>query len=79
MELNATLCGKRVLCFFYTTLQKKDLKKSSIVDFPDAQIARTGAIPGLYIFDNFVSEEESSQLISSLDAKKWSKLLNRRV
>ena len=22
MEQNATLCGKRVLCFFYTTMQK---------------------------------------------------------
>ena len=56
MEKNATLCGKRVISFFYTTLEKEDLKKSSIVDFPDATNAYTGAIPGLYIFDNFVSE-----------------------
>ena len=71
MEQNATLCGKRVLCFFHTTLLKNDLKKSSIVDFPDAQVACTGAIPGLYIFDNFVTEEESKHLISALDAQKW--------
>ena len=79
MEKNATMVGKRVLCFFYTTLQKQDLKKSSIVDFPDAQLASTGAIPGLYIFDNFVTEQESRDLITALDQKRWSKLLNRRV
>jgi len=55
------------------------LKKSSIVDFPDAKVAFTGAIPGLYIFDNIVTEEESQELITALDSNKWSKLLNRRV
>ena len=79
MEMNATIVGKRILSFFYTTLKKADLKKSAIVDFPDAQIAKTGAIPGLYIFDDFVTEEESQELVQSLDANKWSKLLNRRV
>jgi len=79
MEMNATLYEKRVLAFFYTTLQKENLKKSSIVDFPDARVAFTGAIPGLYIIDDFVTDEESKELISSLDAKKWNKMLNRRV
>mmetsp|Transcript_17078 Transcript_17078/g.20219 ORF Transcript_17078/g.20219 Transcript_17078/m.20219 type:complete len:131 (+) Transcript_17078:66-458(+) len=79
MEANATLVGKRVLAFFYTTLEKEDLKKSAIVDFPDARPAFTGAIPGLYILDDFVNEEESSELIRTLDTRKWSKLLNRRV
>lgn len=79
MEQNATLYDKRILAFFYTTLQKEDLKKSSIVDFPDAKVAYTGAIPGLYIFDDLVSEQESQELIAALDSNKWSKLLNRRV
>lgn len=79
MEMNATLYQKRVLAFFYTTLHKENLKKSSIVDFPDAKVAYTGAIPGLYIIDDFVTNEESKELISSLDAKKWNKMLNRRV
>ena len=68
MEKNATITGKRVLSFFYTTLLKDDLKKSSIVDFPDARCAHTGAIPGLYIFDDFVTEAESQELMSALDA-----------
>ena len=79
MEQNATLCGKRVLAFFFTNLRKQDLKKSTIVDFPDASIAKTGDIPGLHIFNDFVSEEESQELIRALDSNKWSKLLNRRV
>lgn len=79
MEKNATLTNKRVLSFFYTTLLKADLKKSSIIDFADASVARTGAIPGLYIFDDFVTEAESQELVAALDAKKWSKMLNRRV
>lgn len=79
MEMNATLYQKRVLAFFYTTLQKQDLKKSSIVDFPDAKVAYTGAIPGLYILKNFVTDEESKELLTSLDANKWNKMLNRRV
>lgn len=79
MEQNATLWDKRILAFFYTTLQKEDLKKSSIVDFPDAKVAHTGAIPGLYIFDDLVSEQESHDLVAVLDSNKWSKLLNRRV
>lgn len=79
MEKNATLFNNRILVFFYTALQKQDLKKSSIVDFPDAKVAYTGAIPGLYIFNNIVTEEESQQLIRDLDSQKWSKLLNRRV
>ena len=78
-EANATFVGKRVLVFFHTTLRKDDMKKSTIVDFPDARPAFTGAIPGLYIFDNFVTDAESNELIQSLDAKKWKKLLNRRV
>ena len=79
MEANATMIGKRVLAFFYTTMRKEDLKKSSIVDFPDARPAYTGAIPGLFIVDDFITEQESKELLSSLDAQKWNKLLNRRV
>ena len=31
------------------------------------------------MFDDFITEEESQQMISALDAGKWEKLLNRRV
>ena len=79
MEANATMIGKRVLAFFYTTMRKEDLKKSSIVDFPDAKPAFTGAIPGLYIVNDFITEQESKELMTALDSQKWNKLLNRRV
>lgn len=78
-EAHASLVGKRVLAFFHTTLRWEDMQKSAIVDFPDARPAYTGAIPGLYILDDFVTEAESNELIQSLDSNKWSKLLNRRV
>ena len=55
------------------------MKKQEIVDFPDAQIAKTGSLPGLYVFDEFITEEESQQIIGALDAGKWEKMLNRRV
>jgi len=36
-------------------------------------------IPGLFIFDDFVTEEEGQALVKSLDEGTWEKLLNRRV
>ena len=80
MDANATLFQKRTLVFFHTALEKEALKKNTVIDFPEAKAAVTGAIPGLYIIDDFVTEDESTELISSLDSTgKWEKLLNRRV
>ena len=58
MDVNATFFNTRTLVFFHTTLTKDDLKKNTVIDFPDAKNATTGAIPGLYIFDDFVTLEE---------------------
>lgn len=58
MDANATLYNKRTLVFFHTKLSKDDLKKNAVVDFPEAKVATSGAIPGLFIFDDFVTEEE---------------------
>ena len=76
---NAVIIGKRVLVFFCTSIKKDGLKKQEIVDFPDASIAKTGSLPGLYVFDDFISEAESAEIIKTLDSGKWEKLLNRRV
>ena len=78
-ENNATLYQKRVLVFLCTNVTKEQMKKQEIVDFPDAQIAKTGSLPGLYVFDEFITEEESQRIIGALDAGKWEKMLNRRV
>lgn len=72
MDVNATLVDKRVLVFFNTALTKEDLKKNAVIDFPDASPAFTGAIPGLYIFDDFVTEEEGATLVKDFDdTGKW--------
>lgn len=36
-------------------------------------------IPGLYVYDDFISEEEEKELVKQIDAHEWNKLLNRRV
>ena len=59
MDVNATLFENRTLVFFHTHMTKDDLKKNTVIDFPDAKEAYTGAIPGLFIFDDFVTDEES--------------------
>ena len=76
---NAVIVGKRVLVFFCTSIEKDGLRKQEVVDFPDATVAKTGSLPGLYVFDDFVSEEESAEIVKALDSGKWEKLLNRRV
>jgi alkylated DNA repair protein alkB family protein 8 len=65
--------------FFYTPLKCQDLKKSVNIEIPEAQIAKTGSIPGLYVFDNIITDEEEKQMLSEIDKGKWTKLLNRRV
>lgn len=67
MDVNATIFSSRTLAFFHTSLTKDDLKKNAVVDFPEAVVARTGAIPGLYIFDDFVTDAESAEMVKSLD------------
>jgi hypothetical protein len=55
------------------------MRKQEMVDFPDSQVAKTGQLPGLCVFDEFITEEESQAIVAALDAGKWEKLLNRRV
>jgi hypothetical protein len=46
----------RVVVFFYTPLKCMELKKSVNIEIADAEVAKTGSIPGLYVIDNFISE-----------------------
>jgi hypothetical protein len=54
---------KRFVVFFYTDLKFKDLRKNSSIDVPDANIAKSGSLPGLFVFDDFISEEEEKEMI----------------
>ena len=46
----------RVVVFFYTPLKANELKKSENIEIPDAEVAETGSIPGLYVIDDFITE-----------------------
>ncbi len=80
---------ERHLAIFNTQLQSDELKNKATIDFPTSYLAKTGIIPGLYVYDEFITEckvyliliflEEETDLIHSLDEKQWIKLLNRRV
>jgi len=65
--------------FFYTPLKLSELKKSENIEISMAPMAKTGLIPGLYVWDDFITEEEEKTMLKSIDAGKWTKLLNRRV
>ena len=69
----------RTVVFFYTPLNLADLKKSENIEISMAPMAKTGLIPGLYVWDNFITEEEEKSMLESIDTGKWTKLLNRRV
>ena len=46
----------RQLALFYTTLESDELKNKATVDFPVSVNAQTNSIPGLYVYDEFISE-----------------------
>ena len=69
----------RVVVFFYTPLKANELKKSENIEIPDAEVAKTGSIPGLFVIDDFITEEEEAEMLKLIDKEKWVKLLNRRV
>jgi alkylated DNA repair protein alkB family protein 8 len=80
---------ERHLAFFKTHLQFNQLKNKATVDFPSSVHSTTGVIPGLYVYDNFITEgklreepicvEEEAAIVNGLDERQWIKLLNRRV
>lgn len=44
--------------FFYTPLIVTELKKNEKNEVPDAEIAKTGSIPGLFVYDDIINEEQ---------------------
>ena len=79
----------RYVAFFMTHIKFEQLKNKATVDFPQSKYAYSGIIPGLYVFDEFITEgklisilsilEEEKQLSDAIDTHEWTKLLNRRV
>ena len=48
---------ERTVVFFYTPLKLKELKKYENIEINLALNAKTGIIPGLYVYDEFISPE----------------------
>ena len=69
----------RTVVFFYTPLKLTELKKSENIEISMAPMAKTGSIPGLYVWDDFITEDEEKEMLKTIDQGKWTKLLNRRV
>jgi hypothetical protein len=46
----------RTVVFFYTQLKLSELKKSENIEISMAPMAKTGLIPGLYVWDDFITE-----------------------
>ena len=46
---------------------------------PDSVVAHTNIIPGLIVFNDFVTEAEEADLIAKIDEGDWKKMLKRRV
>lgn len=46
---------------------------------PVADVAVSGIIPGLFVYEEFVTREEEKAMIKKIDSGKWIKLLKRRV
>jgi hypothetical protein len=81
-RMGAHLIEMRALIFLKTNLPCEDLKRTKEFNFPNATIARTGLIPGLLIYPNFVTPQEDAAITASLDDETenpWEKLLNRKV
>ena len=52
-----TQAGKeRHLAIFNTHLEYDELKNKCTVDFPCSTLAHTNIIPGLYVYDDFITE-----------------------
>jgi alkylated DNA repair protein alkB family protein 8 len=70
---------ERHLAVFPTRLQAHQLKNKASLDFPVSVPAKTRVIPGLYVFDDFITESEERGIVEALDQRPWVKMLQRRV
>jgi alkylated DNA repair protein alkB family protein 8 len=69
--------GHRKIFAFYSNISLNEVKENNTSTFPIASFHID--IPGLYIMDDFITEEEEKALIESIDLNEWTKLTNRKV
>ena len=69
--------GSRTVFTFYSKIELKNVLHNNEEAFPIAQYKSD--IPGLYLIDDFITEEEEKKLVEDIDKNEWNKLSNRRV
>jgi alkylated DNA repair protein alkB family protein 8 len=69
--------GERTVFTFYSKIELKNVQHNNEEAFPIAQYKSN--LPGLYLIDDFITEEEEKKLIEEIDKQEWNKLSNRRV
>jgi L-cysteine desulfidase len=76
-NINFTNGGDRNIFTIFSKIETGKVEQNKICNFPNAQYKVD--VPGLYIFEDFINENEENDLIETLDKNKWEKLTNRRV
>lgn len=71
------LTGMRKIFAFFSNIPLQEVQENKNSTFPIASYKID--IPGLYIIDDFLSEEEEKTLIEYIDSFQWTKLTNRKV
>jgi alkylated DNA repair protein alkB family protein 8 len=69
--------GEKIVFTFYSKVDLIDVCQNNISTFPVASYKVD--IPGLYIIDDFITEEGERELLEAIDKEHWNKLSNRRV
>jgi alkylated DNA repair protein alkB homolog 8 len=69
--------GDRTVFTIFSKIPNECVQQNNICNFPNAQYKVD--IPGLYVFEDYITFDQESSLIQNLDKNKWDKLTNRRV
>lgn len=76
-NINFTNGGDRLVFTIFSKIESNQVEQDKTCNFPNAQYSVE--VPGLFVFDDFISENEEKDLIEKIDQHKWEKLTNRRV
>ncbi len=69
--------GDRPVFTIFSKITSNQVEQEKVCNFPNAHYSVE--VPGLYIFEDFITENEEKELIEIIDKHKWDKLTNRRV
>jgi alkylated DNA repair protein alkB family protein 8 len=69
--------GERTIFSFYSKVSLPEVVQNKESAFPIAHYKVD--VPGLYIFDEFITPEEESKLLEEINNREWHKLSSRRV